>query len=78
MTRDQVLRAFEQLSAEDQDAVRAEISKGAGASCCGGKEMKEHMESMMQMMHSSENPMEHCEQMMEMCQKMMGQKMRAS
>ena len=78
MTRDQVLRAFEQLSAEDQDAVRAEISKGAGASCCGGKEMKEHMESMMKMMHSSDDPSASCEQMMAMCQKMMQQKMQPS
>ena len=80
MTRNEVLKAFEQLSTEDQQAVRAELTKGAsdGAPCCGGEEMKEHMESMMKMMHSSDDPSASCEQMMAMCQKMMQQKMQPS
>lgn len=72
MTKDEILKAFEQLSAEDQQAVRTEISERAAAgSCCGGEEMQKHMKSMMKMMDSSENPMDHCKQMMKMCEKMM-------
>jgi hypothetical protein len=75
MTKEEVLKAFERLSEEDQQAVRVTISKGAEASCCDGDEMKSQMESMMKMMQSSETPMEHCKQMMAMCQNMMQQKM---
>ena len=78
MTKDEILKAFEQLSAEDQEAVRTKLSGNSGPSCCGGDEMKQHMESMMKMMHSSENPMERCKEMMEMCQKMMQQKLQPS
>ena len=34
MNKDDVLKAFEVLSAEDQQAVRAEIARRAAASCC--------------------------------------------
>ena len=75
MSKDEVLKAFEALSPEDQQAVRTELSERASASCCSSEEMQEHMGAMMKMMQSSSNPMEHCKEMMEMCQKMMGQKM---
>lgn len=74
MTKDEILKAFEQLSAEDQQAVRTGLSEHSASSCCSSGEMRQHMESMMKMMHSSENPMDHCEQMMDMCGKMMEQK----
>lgn len=74
MNKEEILEAIEQLSEEDRQAVRTKILEGAGGSCCGGDEMKQHMESMMKMMGSSENPMEGCKQMMEMCQQMMRHK----
>lgn len=75
MNKDEILKALGELSAEDQRAVREQISERAAASCCSTAEMQTHMGAMMKMMSSSENPTEHCNQMMEMCQKMMAQKM---
>ena len=71
MSRDDVLKAFEQLSAEDQKEVRSEIAERGAASCCSAEEMQQHMAAMMKMMESSEKPMECCQQMMGMCQDMM-------
>jgi len=67
-----VLNAFEQLSAEDQRAVRAVLAERAASGCCSGDEMQQHMAAMMKMMKSSEKPMECCQQMMAMCKEMMG------
>lgn len=75
MNKDEVLKAFGELSAEEQQAVREQISERVAESCCSTAEMQKHMGAMMKMMSSSENPTEHCKQMMEMCQKMMAQKM---
>ena len=71
MNREDVLRAFEGLSAEDQQAVRTELAERASAGCCGAGEIKQHMAAMMKMMQSSEKPMEGCQQMIGMCQEMM-------
>ena len=68
MSKDDVLKAFEELSAEDQQGVRTEIAERAAARCCSAGEMQQHMTAMMKMMQSSEKPMECCQQMMEMCQ----------
>ncbi len=65
MNKDDVLKAFEGLSAEDQQAVRAEIAERAAASCCSADEMQKHMAAVMKMMQSSEKPMECCQQMMD-------------
>lgn len=71
MTKDEILKAFGELSVEDQQAVREQILDHAAESCCSAAEMQKHMGAMMKLMKSSENPSEHCKQMMEMCQKMM-------
>ena len=71
MNKQKVLKAFEELSDEDQRAVRTEIAQLAPAGCCGTDEMQQHMAAMMKMMQSSERPMECCQQMMGMCQEMM-------
>lgn len=75
MSKEEVLKAFEELSVEDQKAVRTEISERAAMGCCDSDEMQKHMGAMMKMLGSSEQPMDHCNQMMEMCQKMMKAKM---
>lgn len=74
-SRDDVLKAFAELSTEDQQTVREELSARAAESCCNPAEMQKHMGAMMKMLGSSEQPMDHCNQMMEMCQKMMKAKM---
>jgi len=71
MSKEELLKAFEELSAEDQKAVRTEIAERGATACCDFAEMQKHMGAMMKMMSSSDNPMDHCKQMMEMCQKMM-------
>ena len=76
MNKDDILKAFEELSAEDQEAVRAEIAQRGAAGCCSADEMQQHMMAMMKMMASSEKPIECCQEMMGMCQEMM-QKMSA-
>ena len=73
MNKDDLLKAFEELSAEDQQAVRVAIAERAAGSCCGAAEMHEHMAAMMKMMQSSEKPMDGCRQMMGMCEQMMSQ-----
>lgn len=73
-SKQDVLKAFGELSAEDQQAVRTELAERASAGCCSGDEMQQHMAAMMKMMQSSENPMECCQQMMTMCKDMMQQK----
>lgn len=75
MSKEELLKAFEALSAEDQKAVRTEITERTAMGCCDFDEMQKHMGAMMKMMSSSENPMDHCKEMMEMCQKMMKEKM---
>lgn len=75
MSKEELLKAFEELSAEDQKSVRTEIADRAATACCDFDEMQKHMGAMMKMMSSSENPMDHCKQMMAMCQKMMKEKM---
>ena len=50
MNRDDVLKAFEELSADDQQAVRAQIAESAAAGCCSANEMQGHMAAMMKMM----------------------------
>ena len=74
MSKEEILKAIEALSAEDQQAIRTALSDRAAASCCSSDEMQQHMGAVMKMMQSSENPMGHCREMMEMCQKMMQQK----
>lgn len=76
--KDDVLKAFSELTTEEQQAVREELSQRASESCCSSGEMQKHMGAMMKMMSSSENPMEDCKDMMEMCQKMMTQKTAAT
>ncbi len=71
MNKENVLKAFEELSAEDQQAVRTQLAERASAGCCGADEMQQHMAAMMKMMQSSEKPMECCQQMMGMCKEMM-------
>ena len=71
MSKDDVLKAFEELSAEDQQAVRTEIAQPGAAGCCTPDEMQQHMRTMMEMMASSEKPVECCQQMMAMCEQMM-------
>lgn len=71
MTKEECLKAFAQLSAEDQEAVRAEIlSKSAaektGQACCSDA-MKEQLCGMMEKMMASDNPMAMCGEMMQMC-----------
>ncbi len=68
MNKEEVLKAFEGLSAEDQRAIRVELAERGAAGCCSADEMQQHMAAMMKMMQSSEKPMECCQQMMEMCQ----------
>ena len=71
MNKQDVLKAFEQLDAADQQAVRTQLAEHAAAGCCGSNQMQQHMAEMMKMMQSSESPMECCKQMMEMCEEMM-------
>ncbi len=71
MNKDDVLKAFAELSAEDQQAVRAEIAQRGAAGCCSADEMQQHIMAMVKMMESSEKPMECCQQMMGMCEQMM-------
>ena len=65
MTRDEFLKAFADMSSEDQEAIRAEITgKGkrqeAGATCCP----TDPMEKMMEKMKAGGNPMSMCKEMM--------------
>lgn len=71
MNKDDILKAFQELSAEDQQVVRTEIAEHAATRCCSAEEMQKHMASMMKMMQSSEKPMDCCQQMMGMCEQMM-------
>lgn len=73
MNKTDILKAIEELSPEDQQAVRTAISESAAASCCNPDEMQQHMATMMKMMQSSEQPMDCCEKMMGMCKEMMQQ-----
>ncbi len=67
MNVQELLRAFDELSAEDREAVRTEIlSKRTEASCCSG-EMKEKLSGMMQELDASVNPVAMCMEMMRMC-----------
>lgn len=60
--------AFKNLSAEDQDLVRAELSKPTGSkdACCPPS-MKDQLAKMMKKMETSEDPMAMCHEMMKMC-----------
>ncbi len=74
MKKEEFLKAFEEMSAEDQESIRAEIvAKGASREeCCSGP-MKEHLTEMMKKMKASEDPMAMCSEMMRMCCDMMGE-----
>ncbi len=71
MNKEEVLKAFEGLSAEDKRAIRVELAEHGAAGCCSADEMQQHMAAMMKMMQSSEKPMESCQQMKGMCEQMM-------
>ena len=71
MHKEEVLKAFESLSAEDQRAIRVELVERGAASCCSADEMQEHMAAMMKMIQASEKPMDSCQQMKGMCEQMM-------
>jgi hypothetical protein len=68
MDRKEFLKAFSELTPEDQAAVRAEfLGKGTpetGSACCP-EGMKEPMRQMMEMMQSGGGPMAMCQEMME-------------
>lgn len=67
MNVQELLEAFDELSAEDRETVRMEIlSKRAEASCCSG-EMKEKLAEMMKELEASKNPVAMCMEMMGMC-----------
>ena len=73
MNRAEILKAFRQLSAEEQEAVRTELGKKPipeGASCCPPS-MKEQLVGMMKKMEASEGPMAMCAEMMRMCHEKM-------
>jgi hypothetical protein len=78
MNKEELLKAFAGMSAEDQQAIRAQLKKsetqGKETPCCPGP-IKEHMMEMMKAMieKGQENPMKMCQQMMQMCQEKMGQ-----
>ena len=79
MNKEDCLKAFAEMSPEDQQAVQAEIlAKGAtektGQSCCCTDAMKEQLCGMMEKMQGSENPMAMCEEMMQMCHEKMKEK----
>ena len=65
MNEEEILKAFEGLSAEDQQAARTELSARGAAGCCSANEMQQHMAAMRKMIQSSEKPVECCEQMMQ-------------
>ena len=71
MKAEDFLRAFAEMSADDQQAVRSRIlSSGSEESCCSGA-MKEHVTGMMKKMEASEDPMAMCQEMMRMCMEKM-------
>ncbi len=73
MKREDFLKAFAEMSPEDQEAIRAELTgKGApqeAGSPCGPmgmpEGMKEHMMEMMEKMKAGGDPMTMCKEMME-------------
>ena len=71
MNKNDVLKAFGELSVEDQQSLRAEIGRRGAAGCCSAEDTQQHLTAMMKMMESSDNPVECCQQMMGMCQEMM-------
>ena len=71
MNKEESLKAFEGLSAEDQQAARTRLTERGAVGCCSADEMQQHMAAMMKMIQSSEKPMECCQQMMGMCEQMM-------
>jgi len=74
MKTEQFIKAFEEMSPEDQAAVRAAVSEtGKSASCCSQTEMG-HMKAMMAKMEASENMASMCQEMMRMCQEKMASK----
>jgi hypothetical protein len=69
MNRAEILKAFRQLSAEEQEAVRTELVKKpipGGAFCCTPS-MTEQLAGMMKRMEASEDPMAMRTEMMRMC-----------
>lgn len=74
MMRDDFLKAFSEMSREDQEAIRAKLmgaASTAGVTPCSPGAMKQHMMEMMKKMETSDEPMARCQDMMGMCQKMM-------
>ncbi len=73
MMRDDFLKAFFEMSPEDQEAIRAELvgsASTAGPAPCSPGAMKQHMMEMMKKMETSDEPMACCQEMMGMCQEM--------
>ena len=68
MNRTEFLKAFSQLSGEEQQALRAELAKTAipDEPCCTPS-MKEQLAEMMKQMEASSDPMAMCREMMRMC-----------
>ena len=60
MNKEEFVKAFSEMSPEDQEAIKAEIigkiTSQEGQSCCTGP-MKDQLADMMKKMETSENPM---------------------
>lgn len=71
MKTEDFLKAFAEMSADDQRAVRSGIlGRESEESCCSGP-MKDHLTGMMKKMEASEDPMAMCREMMQMCMEKM-------
>ena len=72
MKVEQFIRAFGELSPEEQDRVRSQIGpeQAAPSSCCS-EDMMQHMKQMMGKIEKSKDPMAMCREMMRMCQEKM-------
>lgn len=71
MNKDDILKAFAELSPEDQKAVRTELTREEeveeAGSPFGSGGMKEHMKEMMEKMKEGGDPMAICKEMMKKC-----------
>jgi len=74
MKKEDFLKAFAEMSAEDRQVILAQLTKAKDSPCCPGPS-KQHMMEMMKalMEKGQENPMAMCQEMMRMCQQKMGQ-----
>lgn len=75
MKKEDFVKAFAEMSAQDQEAIRAEVmAKGASQeSCCSGP-MKEQLTAIIEKMEASDDPMAMCSEMMRMCCEKMKEK----